>query len=331
MSNELFNLALQSNIASASQIAVMMVLANAADDEGVCWPSVDHLMSATRLGRSTVLRALSELEDGGYLVKQRRRAKSSVYTIVRKRLETVQRSRSGTSRSGTFEPEKSQNGTSQSETLSEPNVPQRDFKRSRSGTVLKRTTNRIINSSSAMPADGEDEHPDANEHPDARKLCERLAELMTDRGCKQPTIGKRWLDAARLLLTRDGRDFSEALAVLEWSQADAFWQDNIHSMSKFREKYDQLIGRARKAGALTAKAATPSTPDAVLEWLKQQWRDATTGEIERLAGLRYEQPDLPLGITSKDAVETFFRDNRRDWITQHHETILARLTKEHAA
>lgn len=182
-----------------------------------------------------------------------------------------------------------------------------------------------------MLAEDTNEHPEAEEHRDARKLCERLAELMVGNGCKRPTIGKRWLDAARLLLTRDGRDFAEVLVVLEWSQADDFESVNVHSMTKFRARYDQLRMKARKAGALTATAAAPSTPDAALDWLKQQWRDATTGAIEHATGLRYEQPDLPLGIDGKDAAEIFFRDDRRDWITRHHETILARLTKEYAA
>lgn len=308
MSNELFNLALKSDIDSASQIAVMMVLANAADDEGVCWPSVDHLMAATRLSRSTVLRALSDLENNGYVAKQRRRAKSSVYTVVRERLQNG----------------KCHGETCHGDTLSEPNVSQRDLLRSHSDTVLKGITKRITKSS-ATPAD------DTNEHPEARNLCERLAELMAGNGCKPQTIGKRWLDAARLLLDRDERPFTEALAVLEWCQGDDFEQVNIHSMPKFRARYDQLRMKAQRAGALTPKTTAPSTPDAIRVWLRQQWQDAATGPIERITGLRYEQPDVPLEVNGRDAIEEFFHTNRRDWITRNHEAIIARLSKDTAA
>ena len=149
---------------------------------------------------------------------------------------------------------------------------------------------------------------------------------MVANGCKKPTIGKRWLDAARLLLDRDGRTFAEALAVLEWSQADEFEQINIHSVPKFRARYDQLRLKAKKAGAFTAKTTAPTAPEAILAWVQQQWRDAATGPIEQATGLRYEQPDVPLGVDGREAIAEFFRQDRRDWITTNHEAIIATLT-----
>lgn len=81
---------------------------------------------------------------------------------------------------------------------------------------------------------------DAAPRPDVESLCQRLADHIVNNGGKQPNITKRWRDDARLLLDRDGRDHTEAMRVLDWSQASTFWKANILSMPKFREKYDQL-------------------------------------------------------------------------------------------
>lgn len=63
---------------------------------------------------------------------------------------------------------------------------------------------------------------------------------MVANGCKPPTIGKKWLDDARLLLDADKRDFDEAMALVDWCQRHHFWRSNIKSMTKFRAQYDTL-------------------------------------------------------------------------------------------
>lgn len=79
---------------------------------------------------------------------------------------------------------------------------------------------------------------------DVEALCARLAELMIRNECKPPTISQNWRDETRRLLDLDKRDFDKAMALLEWSQNDEFWQAHIHSMPKFREKYDTLRQQA---------------------------------------------------------------------------------------
>lgn len=87
------------------------------------------------------------------------------------------------------------------------------------------------------------------DRPDVDALCNRLVELMDKRGCRTPNITDRWRDAARLLLDNDRIKgvpirFEKAMEVLEWSQVDDFWNNNIHSMPTFREKFDKLHGKA---------------------------------------------------------------------------------------
>ncbi|MCS4277382.1 hypothetical protein M2390_002588 [Mycetocola sp. BIGb0189] len=101
----------------------------------------------------------------------------------------------------------------------------------------------------------------ANEvRDDVQNLCELLADLMVANGDKRPTITDRWLDSARLMLDKDGRELEPAIRLLRWTLADDFWRVNIRSMPKFREKYDQLRAAAnrqieqRRSGVPMAKA-----------------------------------------------------------------------------
>lgn len=75
-----------------------------------------------------------------------------------------------------------------------------------------------------------------------------LADLIERNGSKRPTVTKRWADAERLLLERDGRDRTEAERLIQWCQADEFWRGNVLSMPKFREKYDRLRLNASRNG-----------------------------------------------------------------------------------
>lgn len=81
---------------------------------------------------------------------------------------------------------------------------------------------------------------------DVLSLCNLLADLIEGNGSKRPTIGQGWLDAARLMLDKDGREVEKAARLIRWSQDDAFWRANILSMPKFREKYDQLRLQSEK-------------------------------------------------------------------------------------
>ena len=52
--------------------AVYMYLRDRSDAEGKCWPGIKTIASDMKLSRSTVKRAVSDLEKAGYLVKAAR-------------------------------------------------------------------------------------------------------------------------------------------------------------------------------------------------------------------------------------------------------------------
>ncbi len=104
----------------------------------------------------------------------------------------------------------------------------------------------------------------AGSNPEAERLCFLLAGLVEANGAKRPAITRAWVDAARLLLERDGRPLEEAERLVRWCQADSFWRANILSLPKFREKYDQL--RLRE---LDARSKVPD--------VNQDWTPAERG------------------------------------------------------
>ena len=56
---------------------------------------------------------------------------------------------------------------------------------------------------------------------------------------KKPDLQK-WAKTIDLMLRIDKRQIEDIRAVIKWCQVDSFWQNNILSTKKLREKFDQL-------------------------------------------------------------------------------------------
>ena len=99
----------------------------------------------------------------------------------------------------------------------------------------------VLDLGSVVSSDGRSK-PSTSAKPrdDVERLCAHLADRIEANGSKRPAIGKKWRDAARLLIDRDGRTEQQVTAAIDWCQQDEFWHRNILSMPKLREKYDQL-------------------------------------------------------------------------------------------
>src|SRR5699024_3565189 len=66
---------------TAPQKAVLMSLADQANDHGVCWPSIAGITERTCLHRATVIRAIEQLEELGYVTCVRRSGAKTLYTV----------------------------------------------------------------------------------------------------------------------------------------------------------------------------------------------------------------------------------------------------------
>jgi hypothetical protein len=104
-------------------------------------------------------------------------------------------------------------------------------------------------------------------NPEDVRLVQLLIDLMV-RNNPDSSIIKRltpdrqaeWIKQCRLLRESDEKKIEDIEAVIRFSQDDKFWQSNILSMSKLREKFDQLW--------LKARGADPHA--GIKEWLKDQ-------------------------------------------------------------
>ena len=94
---------------------------------------------------------------------------------------------------------------------------------------------------------------------DVEHVCRHLADRIEGNGSKRPNVTRRWREAARLLIDRDGRTVDQITRAIDWSQNDTFWRANILSMPTLREKYDQLRLAAQRTNG--SNGARPSTTD----------------------------------------------------------------------
>ena len=72
----------------------------------------------------------------------------------------------------------------------------------------------------------------------AKEMFARIQKLNPNH--KQPNF-EAWANDIRLLGERDGKSHSEIIELFEWANQDRFWQANILSPRKLREKWDVLV------------------------------------------------------------------------------------------
>lgn len=86
MSVEAIKWAMDAPVPSSTHFAVLVVLANFADEEGTCWPSQATISARSKCSPRTVRRTLTELEDGGFISRIEQRRQNGSFTTDRFRL-----------------------------------------------------------------------------------------------------------------------------------------------------------------------------------------------------------------------------------------------------
>lgn len=81
--------------------------------------------------------------------------------------------------------------------------------------------------------------------PDVEALLDTLDEHIAANGNRPPKRNKTNRDAMRRLLDVDDCTPDQIDWIIRWCQADNFWQANILSAAKLREKFPQLVAKAR--------------------------------------------------------------------------------------
>jgi len=108
--------------------------------------------------------------------------------------------------------------------------------------------------------------PDSVEFGLAKLLFDLIRERKPD--FKEPDL-QTWAKDIDLMARLDGRSPEHIEAVIRWSQADPFWQNNVLSAGKLREKFDQLELKKKASGHVPAESMThDSTPEEADRLLK---------------------------------------------------------------
>lgn len=100
--------------------------------------------------------------------------------------------------------------------------------------------------------------------PDVDKILDHLDDRIRANGSRVPSRTRKNIDAARLLLDRDEHTVDQVMAAIDFATSDEFWRTNVLSMSKLREKYDQLRLAAQRKGRGPQASASPR---------RDQWMD----------------------------------------------------------
>lgn len=109
------------------------------------------------------------------------------------------------------------------------------------------------------------------QNPEYVRLCHLLADLIADHGVKRPNPDqKRWYDAVRLLVERDGYTVQQVETIIRWAQADSFWCTNILSTPKLRDKFTAL--RLRRNQEIESRRSGGNKQKSDMDRLKEAQR-----------------------------------------------------------
>lgn len=85
--------------------------------------------------------------------------------------------------------------------------------------------------------------------PDVDEILSHFNASLVRRGCKPKKRTKADVDAARLMIDRDGLSVDKIKSGIDWAAGDHFWSAHILSVAKFRQKYETLKLLYAKGGS----------------------------------------------------------------------------------
>jgi hypothetical protein len=203
---------------SPAAIVVWLVLAARADEESVAWPSVDSIQSNTGMSRGAVCRALAELRTKGEIFVE---CGGGRYGPKKYRIRTSSDS------------ELVPNLTPTSPNLglagNIPNQKQRTRNKKGASTTARRFNRPIA------PSD----------HATAEWMVGLIRAVAPK--FREPNLD-RWANDIRLMRESDSLSDEEIRAVFRWANGDHFWQSNILSPQKLRDKFTTLLIQMKSGG-----------------------------------------------------------------------------------
>ena len=239
--------AIKLKVGNPTRKLVLLKLADNANDKGECFPSYQHIADHCEVSRRSVISHIDALIKMGLVEKKLRKnqdgSSSNLYIL---HLEKG-----------------SENISPPSERISPP---------SENGSLppsenISPITNHSINQSinhidlslqTKTPATSPAKKFSFTEMDlaMAKEMFAHIQKLNPNH--KQPNF-EAWANDIRLLGERDGKSYPEIIELFEWANQDRFWQANILSPRKLREKWDVLVLQRNRQ-------AKPRRDNLSMEW-----------------------------------------------------------------
>lgn len=210
---------------------VLIKLADNANDDGLCFPSYQHIADQCEISRQSAINHVKILHDLGVL-------------------EKVPRMKNGENTSNQF----FLSMKKMVELSSQPNLPpsqppvlgsQPDLPPSQPDRLG------VVNHVDPEPSLLTIKEPSINQKPcvasvDATRIAEYFSSKILANDPKAKTKPDAWANDIDKLIRIDGRSPQEIITVINWiySAAGSFWTPNILSGKKLREKFDTLRQQA---------------------------------------------------------------------------------------
>ncbi len=227
---------------------VLIVLADRANHEGVCWPGQASISRAAKMSERTARDKLADLEAWGFVSRRQRPGDGTgrLTTVYALCPECPDEAFEATGESRRLE------ATGNARRLGQP-------------ANLAGATGKIRRGNRQTSADKPLEEPSEEPslslvpspaaptavavRPDVADLLDELDALVIANEHKPTGHTKAARDAMRLLIDLDGRSPDDIRAVMRWATADPFWRANIRSAPALRERW----------GTLRSRMSTPTT------------------------------------------------------------------------
>lgn len=222
----------------------LLCLARRVDESWECTASQEEVAMDAMVGSRSMRRYLDQLEEGGFVARVKRMDEKGQRLPCAIQLNPRSQPTANLA-----------SGRDQRECVAEGRSPSSDPVANLAGGE-----SRTRDSSSSLKKNKKNLST-SEIREDVEQLCSRLLSwlIKKDYRGRPDEVSDAWRREARLLLDKDGAAFDEALAVLDWSQRDHFWHQNINSMPTFREKYGRLELKSRGARGDAPAAATGTT------------------------------------------------------------------------
>lgn len=233
----------------AARKLVFMALCDSADKTtGIAWPGLETMMEWSNLSRSPVMAHLKALEEDGYIARVSRghKGKRAVFRVWDRvpccgLHEPLGQSDEGSCQQDSSESEIGDGKGSCQQEPSSKGSSKGSCKGSSKGSCLGGTPS-VSSVSSVSPSNSQLSAGAEEPTPIQTELLDYLDAQIVDAGFSKPNRTKKNTSAVRLLLEKDGKTPEQVKACIDFTFRDEFWRTNIRSMSKLREKWDQLKG-----------------------------------------------------------------------------------------